>query len=494
MLATTPQDLLRKALILSVQLYLAVTVYATRPDVVCQDLGQTLGEDSIGPYDVGYESLRTKNWVQTAWGMPECIFQPRSKEELRDGTAIIIGHNTSFAVRSGGHSPHHGFANIDGGILIDMGNFNRLIYSPEDETTIVGSGLSWSDVYSYLEQYQTVVVGGRILDVGVGGLILGGGLSWLTDLYGLACDNVVNFEVLLANGTFVNANVLENNNLYKALKGGTNNFGIVTEFTLRNYPLGQIWGGIKTYTIQDLPAIMKAYYEYQSTPEKDPYANAIILASPTNSTVGVWVSMIYLNPEPNPQAFSPFYDIPTTSDSTGIKSFMDYLAEYAIPMDVRADWRTVSFEVDSALYTDIADIILNSPAVDTMKSVQGGFLAATIQPISSRVAALGQEHGTNILGLQQVDQTWFSFSTSWLWEDDDSKVHVAEEYATNQVLAAAKRNGKDLRYLFMNDASWDQDVVASYGTENVQLTKEVQRQYDPQLVFQRLVRGGFKLP
>ncbi|KAI1809067.1 putative FAD-binding oxidoreductase [Poronia punctata] len=496
MLATTPNVLLIHIIASSIPLvhsYLTPTSQANGPQAVCQQLREVVGDDAIRPYDEEYETLRTKNWVETAWGMPTCIFQPRTKDELQQGTGIIIDNQVNLAVRSGGHSPHHGFANVDSGVLIDMAGFNRLVYDQQEETTIVGSGLTWGDVYSYLEPYETVVVGGRVLDVGVGGLILGGGLSWLTDLYGLACDNVVNFEVLLSNGTFVNANAQENTNLYVALKGGTNNFGIVTEFNLRNYPLGKIWGGIRTYTIEDLPAIVKAYHEFQSTPSKDPYANLIILSSPTNSTVGVLVSMIYLKPEDNPAAFSAFDDIPTTSDNTGIKSFTSYLAEYVIPMDVRADWHTVSFKADLALYEDIANIIQNTSAVSTMKSIQGGFLAATLQPISSRVAGLGDERGGNILGLEAVDQSWLSFTTAWLWPSDDSTVHTAEGDATSQVRAASRKRGKDLPYLFMNDASWDQDVLASYGPENVQKMREVQEQYDPELVFQNLVQGGFKL-
>jgi FAD/FMN-containing dehydrogenase len=80
----------------------------------------------------------------------------------------------SFAVRSGGHSPHHGFANIDNGILIDMSKFNTTGYQAEKAIVTAGVGLTWGDLYTYLNQYQVTVVGGRDLSVGIGGLTLGG--------------------------------------------------------------------------------------------------------------------------------------------------------------------------------------------------------------------------------------------------------------------------------------------------------------------------------
>jgi hypothetical protein len=107
--------------------------------------------------------------------------------------------------------------------------------------------------------------------------------------------------------------------------------GIITKFILKTYPLGLVWGGIKRYTNQDFPAIMCAYYEYQAAAEQDPYSELIILTSPTNDTVGVWLSMIYLKPKVDPAVFAPFYGINTTSDTTGIKSLTEYIGEYGIP-------------------------------------------------------------------------------------------------------------------------------------------------------------------
>ncbi|KAI1400394.1 putative FAD-binding oxidoreductase [Hypoxylon fuscum] len=462
---------------------------------ICRQLDAILGNVEVSAMDdADYEALRTKNWVQTAWGTPTCIIHPSLAEHVQHAVTLMVNSNVSFAVRSGGHEPHRGFANIDNGVLVDMSNFTRLDYDADRNVAVVGPGLTWGDVYTQLAAYGVVVVGGRVLDVGVGGLILGSGLSWFTDLYGLACDNVLNFEVILADGSLVNANANENADLFWALKGGGNNFGIVTAYTLTTYPLGQVWGGIKTYTTEKLPQLMDAYYEYQAANDKDPYANLIIAVSPTNSSIGALISMVYLKPEEEPAAFAPFYSIETLTDSTAIKNFTTYLAEYAVPEVARFDWHATSFELEKSLYDEIRNIIMSSPSVETIQGVTGAFMAITLQPISSKAVEIGRaSNGGNALGLEAVNQTWLTTAAGWLFPDDDQTVHNAASAIVDQFIGASTDKGEHVPYLFMNDASWDQDVFSSYGNASNQKLRRVQQRYDPSLVFQKLVPGGFKL-
>ncbi|KAI0832164.1 putative FAD-binding oxidoreductase [Hypoxylon sp. FL0890] len=462
---------------------------------LCRQLETTLGDFVVSTVnDADYEALRTENWVQTAWGTPTCIFHPSATEQLQKAVTLLVKGNVSFAVRSGGHEPHHGFANIDNGVLIDMSNFTRLDYDAGRSIATIGAGLRWGDVYTQLQTHGVIAVGGRVLDVGVPGLTLGGGLSWFTDLYGLACDNVVNMQVILADGSIVNANTKENKDLFWALKGGANNFGIVTKFTVTTYPLGQVWGGIKTYATEQLPQLVDAYFEYQSAEHKDPYANLIMAVSPTNASIGALVSMVYLKPEEEPAAFAPFYSINTTSDSTAIKSFTDYLAEYGVPSVPRFDWHATSFKLDKSLYEEVGNIITSSPSVETIKAVTAGFMAITMQPISSGSVEIGRASNEgNALGLEAVNQTWLATATGWWFPNDDQTVHDAGDAIIDQFVAASTSKGDHVPFLFMNDASWDQDVLVSYGEENYKRLKEVQMKYDPNLVFQRLVPGGFKL-
>lgn len=119
-------------------------------------------------------SLTLRHRSQTVWAKPACIIQPSSTEELASVVSTVVDWNVNFAVRSGGHSVVPGAANIEGGVLIDMSQFNTVDYDADKSVAVVGSGLRWKEVYTSLDPYNVTVVGGRVLEVGVGGLTLGG--------------------------------------------------------------------------------------------------------------------------------------------------------------------------------------------------------------------------------------------------------------------------------------------------------------------------------
>jgi FAD/FMN-containing dehydrogenase len=98
------------------------------------------------------------------------------------------------------------------------------------------------------EAHGLGITGGRVSTVGVAGLTLGGGASFHSGRRGFACDDMLNYEVVLADGSVVNANKDENPRLWKALKGGGSNFGIVTRFDMAAFPAGDIYGGIALST------------------------------------------------------------------------------------------------------------------------------------------------------------------------------------------------------------------------------------------------------
>ena len=110
----------------------------------------------------------------TAWAKPSCIFQPSNEAELQRAIQVLTSQDVMFAICSGGHSPSPLAANISNGILIDMSLFDTLSYDAAANVAIVGAGQRWANVYAHLDQGNVTVVGGRVLDVGVGGLTQGG--------------------------------------------------------------------------------------------------------------------------------------------------------------------------------------------------------------------------------------------------------------------------------------------------------------------------------
>lgn len=105
----------------------------------------------------------------------------------------------------------------------------------------------------------------------------------------------------------------------------------MTSFTLSTYKIGHVWAGIKFYTTDKLPELYDAMFEYQTSPEKDPYANLMLQGFLSNETMGIVLSLVYLKPEESPAAFAPFYSINTTSDSTKITSFSEFISGQGPP-------------------------------------------------------------------------------------------------------------------------------------------------------------------
>lgn len=110
-----------------------------------------------------------------------------------------------FAVRAGGHMNWAGSNNINDGVTIDLGLLNSTQYDASTQTARLGPGAKWKDVFAELEKHGRTVVGAREAECGVGGFLLGGGNTYHTSRYGFACDNVVAYEVVLADGRIVTA-------------------------------------------------------------------------------------------------------------------------------------------------------------------------------------------------------------------------------------------------------------------------------------------------
>lgn len=186
------------------------------------------------------------NYWSTGCGAlkPSCILYPSSAKEVATIVEILNENNEMFAVKSGGHNANNGFASVQGGPLISTKYLNEVLFDPSSMTVRVGPGNDWQDVQEAIKNDGVAVVGGRIGEVGVGGYVVGGGLSFLSAEYGWAANNIVEYEVVLANATIVTASNTSHPDLYRALKGGGNAYGIVTSYTMVAHPQGEVSGSM----------------------------------------------------------------------------------------------------------------------------------------------------------------------------------------------------------------------------------------------------------
>jgi len=246
-------------------------------------------------------------------------------------TTVSTLKTCKFAVRSGGHTPIPGANNVDDGITIDLLNMNGTTYDADSEVASILPAARWGSVYEALEPLGRMVAGGRGSTVGVGGYLLGGGISHYAPRVGLSCDNVINFQVVLADGRIVNANKTANADLFTALKGGNSNFGIVTRYDMETFENEDLWGGIVSWPASTVNQHFESLVDFGLDPNRDPNAALILFqgystASPVNV---VRAAFDYTKPVARPDAYSEFLAVNNTlSDSTKIQPMSAIAAEF----------------------------------------------------------------------------------------------------------------------------------------------------------------------
>ena len=176
-----------------------------------------------------------------------------------------------FAVKGGGHTFFAGANSIQDGISIDLQQLNQVTVN-KDGSASIGPGNRWGRVYETLDPLGLTVMGGRVSTVGVGGLLVSGGLSFLHPSQGLGVDNIRSYQLVNADGKVLEVNQKNNPDLFWALRGGGNNFGIVTRFDVNTVKHQGFWGGSINYNISELEPLMKAYNRLAQPETQDPKA------------------------------------------------------------------------------------------------------------------------------------------------------------------------------------------------------------------------------
>jgi FAD/FMN-containing dehydrogenase len=179
-------------------------------------------------------------------------------------------HGLDIAVKAGGHSGP-GFGLVDAGLVLDLSAIRWVRVDPGSRTAHVGGGSQLGDLDHAAHAFGLATPSGIISTTGVGGLTLGGGHGYLSRRYGLTIDNLLDADVVLADGTFVKASESENEDLFWAVRGGGGNFGVVTSFTYRLHPVATVGVGITLWPIDAIPEVLRWYREFLPGAPEDLY-------------------------------------------------------------------------------------------------------------------------------------------------------------------------------------------------------------------------------
>jgi FAD/FMN-containing dehydrogenase len=206
-----------------------------------QELRSQLRGELITPADPAYETAR-KVYNAMIDRRPAMIARCRDAADVIAGIVFARDHGLLLAVRGGGHNGP-GLGTCDGGLVLDLAGIRDVRVDPARRTVRVGGGAVWGDVDHATHPFGLAVPSGFISTTGVGGLTLGGGIGYLTRRYGLTIDNLLEVDVVLADGRLVTASARKHADLFWAVRGGGGNFGVVTSFLFRGNPVDTVYGG-----------------------------------------------------------------------------------------------------------------------------------------------------------------------------------------------------------------------------------------------------------
>jgi len=232
-----------------------------------QEFRVSLRGGLLEPHDPGYDDARP-----VYNGMidkhPRMIAKCVDTADVIRSVNFARENNLVIAVRGGGHNIG-GLGTCDDGLVIDLSGINYTRVNPGQKTIVAGGGCTLRDVDHATHVFGMAAPSGIYAGTGVGGLTIGGGFGHFTRKYGLAIDNLLSVDMVLANGSFVTANAEQNQDLFWAIRGGGGNFGIVTAFTFRLHPISTVYAGPVLYDISDSTEVMKWYRQIISDAPDD---------------------------------------------------------------------------------------------------------------------------------------------------------------------------------------------------------------------------------
>ena len=518
------------------------------PTSLCKALASALPDDVILPrHAAEFHRYTNSYWAEQEREVtPACIVRPRCAQQVCLAVNIIrqeyqrqkeqgvaVGDAKLFAIRSGGHSAVHGAASVRGGVLLDLQLLSEVSCPGDRSSVSVGAGARWGDVSQVLDKLGLAVTGGRNSDVGVGGLALGGtspflpllvcltpeltqrartgGLSFLTPRFGLVCSNILSYEIVLASGSLVTASASTNDDLWRALKGGCNNFGIVTRFTIRTVPVRDIWSGFLYMPSSQSAKVLTAFYEClgggrssDSSPSYHSHAAgpmacftfigalrvqaiSVHLAHTGDSAAGHKWPMCWKD-----SSFARIWRLWSTLRVRTLTSATDELKALN-PPGKRQILATTTIKNDLATIFATHTAYLGAISSVSRQSVKGLNWTLVLQPLLPSWACKGDP---NPLGFSDSDTEPLiivSFTVNWSRTSDDDFIKAITRSAMDRIDSAAKANNAAHPYRYLNYCAEWQKPFESYGMENFKFLQGVSTKYDPERLFQNACTGGFKL-
>jgi FAD/FMN-containing dehydrogenase len=402
---------------------------------------------------------------------PAVIVPCETTEEVVAAVRAGRAAGLPIAIRGGGHSvAGHGIA--DDALVVSLANMRDVRIDAERRIGHAGGGAQWNDIDAAAFAHGLAVPGGTFGDTGIGGLTLGGGLGWLMPVAGLTCDNLIEAEVVTADGSVVIAGPGGDEELLWALRGGGGNFGVVTRFTYRLSPVAMLFGGTITYPTSAARLVHQRLLEIDT---RWPTAMMQTLGIGRDPDLGPIISFlvgVVDGSDPEPLVAALRRDLPVVAEDLGPRTYLELQAQAGIlPFGLRHYWKGHFIrELDLATFEALVEVAVAPDAVGEafvlLESMSG---AARTEPAGG--AAFGQRAAR------------WNASALAIWESpDDDEMAIGWARRVADLLAPSSLSGGGYVNYSPVDESPDR-VQAAYGAERWERLVAVKRRYDPDNVF-----------
>jgi FAD/FMN-containing dehydrogenase len=438
--------------------------------------------DLVAPDHPDYDDARAV-WNGTVDRSPRLIARCRGTADVAAAVRFARGRDLEIAVRGGGHNVA-GTAVCDDGMVIDLSAMRAVSVDPVERIAHVQGGALWGDVDHETQAHGLATTGGIVSHTGVGGVSLGGGIGWLMRKHGLTVDNVVDAEVVTAEGEIIRASADDHPDLFWALRGGGGNFGVVSSFRFALHPVGPtVMAGPVFWAAEDTSDVLRFYRELV-TDAPDELGTIVRLGTiPPLRGVSedlrfrptIAVVSCYAGPaEDGERAVRALREFGTPLvDLVGPTLYVDHQSgiDDTVPHGWHYYWKATDL---TALSDEVIEIVsecaygATSPRSYAAMFHLGGAVARTPRDATAHP---GRDVGHRI-----------SIDAVWLPEQDDS-VGTAETAWARRFLDALEPHRAGVYVNFLDSDDDLARVREAYGDDTYRRLAEVKAKYDPENVF-----------
>jgi FAD/FMN-containing dehydrogenase len=442
------------------------------------DLKSKVKGTVIVPGDRAYEDAR-RVWNAMIDRRPAVIVRCAEATDVSPAIAFARENDLDIAVRGGGHHIA-GLSVCDDGLMIDFSGMKKVQVDAGAQVAYVQPGVTLHDFDQAVQAHNLATPVGINSTTGIAGLTLGGGFGWLTREYGMTIDNLVSADIVTADGQMLTVSNNDNPDLFWAIRGGGGNFGVLTQFEFKLYPVGpNVFAGLIVFPLEDAKVVLRRYREFvESAPMKLNVWALLRQAPPLPflpvSAHGkeVVVLAVFYNGDPNngEKLISPLRQFGNViGEHVGPMPYLQWQQAFdpLLTPGARNYWKSHNF-------TEISD-----SALDTIIEYAGKFPSPECEIFLGLFAGAANDVASDATAYSARDAK-FVVNVHGRWQSpqqDDECIRWSRAFF-NAVAPYASAGA----YTNFMTADEGERVTAAYGPNYARLL-EIKQRYDPENIF-----------